>query len=118
MSNLANGRIIIKFNNSLLVQTIFPSSHSNFILSLYRVYELNNQPYNPTNDFLLKYFLFGTVKLVSNAIKRKFIHNGQGIVFDGEDSWIFRNDFARNVVIFGVDNSSLFHTDNQKIKLI
>ena len=55
---------------------------------------------------------------MSNAIKRKFIHNGQGIVFDGEDSWIFRNDFARNVVIFGVDNSSLFHTDNQNIKLI
>ena len=35
-----------------------------------------------------------------------------------ENSWIFRNGFARNVVIFGVDNSSLFHTDNQEIKLI
>ena len=53
---------------------------------------------------------------MSNAIECKFIHNGQSIVFDGEGSWIFRNDFARNVVIFGVGNSSLFHTDNQKIK--
>ena len=27
---------------------------------------------------------------------------------------VFGNDFARNVVIFGVDNSSSSHTDNQK----
>ena len=27
----------------------------------------------------------------------------------------FWNDYARNVVIYGVDNNSSSHTDNQKI---
>ena len=31
-----------------------------------------------------------------------------------QSSWRFGNYFARNVVIFGVDNSSSSHTDNQK----
>ena len=56
----------------------------------------------------------GTVRLVRNAIKSKFTYNVLGIVFDGEGSCSFGNDFARNVVIFGVDNSSSSHNDNQK----
>ena len=42
MSNLANGRVILKFNNYILVQKISSSLYSNFILNLYIVYELNN----------------------------------------------------------------------------
>ena len=41
------------------------------------------------------------------------MYRGYGIVFDGAGSWNFGNDFARNIVIFGVDNSSL-HADNYK----
>ena len=37
-----------------------------------------------------------------------------GIAFDGKGSWSFNNDFARNITIFGIDNSSLSHTDNLK----
>ena len=29
-------------------------------------------------------------------------------------SWSFENDVSRNIVIFGVDNSSKSHTDNQR----
>ena len=29
-------------------------------------------------------------------------------------SWSFENDISRNIVIFGVDNSSKSNTDNQK----
>ena len=42
MPNLANGRIILKFNNSVLVQKNSSSLYSNFILNLYIVYKLNN----------------------------------------------------------------------------
>ena len=34
--------------------------------------------------------------------------------FEGAVSWSFSNEFARNVVFFGVDNSSSSHTDNHK----
>ena len=46
-------------------------------------------------------------------MKSKFTYNDQQIAFE-EGSWSFGNDFATNVVIFGVDNSSSSHTDNRK----
>ena len=58
--------------------------------------------------------LFGKVKSVRNTIKSKFTYNGRGIAFDGESSWSFGYDFARNIVIFSVDNSSSSHNDNRK----
>ena len=61
---------------------------------------------------MLKNCLFGTVKLVRNTIKSKLTYNGWEIAFYG-GSWSFGNDVSRNVVIFGVDNSSS-STDNQK----
>ena len=88
--------------------------HSSLILNSYFTYKLNTWPSNPANNFTLKYCLFGTVKLVRNTIKSEFTYNGRRIAFDGEGSWSFRNDFARNVVIFGVDKGSLSHTDNGK----
>ena len=112
MSNLANGRVILKFNNSALVQKNSSTLYSNFTLNLYIIYELNKWPRNPTNTFLLKNCFFGTVRLVRNTIKSKFIYNGQGITFDGERKWSFCNYFARNDVIFDVDNTSSSHTDN------
>ena len=36
------------------------------------------------------------------------------MTFDGKDAWSFNDDFARNVIIFGDDNSSSCHTNNLK----
>ena len=41
MSNVANGRVILKFNNSVLVQKSSSSLYSNFILNLHIIYELS-----------------------------------------------------------------------------
>ena len=76
MSNLANGRVNLKFNNSVLVQKRVSSMYSNFILNLHIVYELNTRPRIPANNFTLKSCLFGKVKLVRSAIKSKFTYNG------------------------------------------
>ena len=40
------------------------------------------------------------------------------ISFDGACSWSFDNEFAKNVVILGVDNSSSSHKDSHKNNLI
>ena len=66
------------------------------------------QSFSAEND------LFGTVKLVINPIKSILTYNGRGIAFDGEGFWNFDNDSAKNVVIFGVDDSLSSHTDNWK----
>ena len=63
MSNLANGRVNLKFNNFVLVQKrFFFSVYSNFILNLYIVYELNPGHSYPANNFTLKSCFFDTVE--------------------------------------------------------
>ena len=46
------------------------------------------------------------------------MQRGYGITFDKAGSWSFDNDFGRNVIIFGVDNSSLSYSDNRKNKFL
>ena len=104
MSNLDIGKLILKFNNSVLVQKNFFSLYSNFITFFYHF----------TNNFTTKVFYFGTVKLTWNADKSKFTYNGQGKAFDGRAYWSFDNGTVRNVVIFGVDNSLSSHINNPK----
>ena len=66
---------------------------------------------------LIKLFIwYGQIRKKYN--KKINLLNGQGIAFDGEGSWSFSNNFARNVVIFGVDNCSPSNTDNQKLNFL
>ena len=53
-----------------------------------------------------------------NSVKEKYVYSGYGITFDSASSWSFDNETARNVIIFGIDNSSLFHAENRKNSLL
>ena len=87
--------------------------YSNTVNS-YIVCELNTGPRNPTNNFTLKKFFFGAVKLTRNLDKIKFTYNVWGIAFNGKGLWGFDNDTARNIIIFGVYYSLSPHIDNPK----
>ena len=52
--------------------------------------------------------------IVKNSVREKYAYSGYGIAFDGKGSWSFNDDFARNVIIFGVNNSLSSHTNNLK----
>ena len=43
-----------------------------------------------------------------------YVYSSYGTRFYNAGSWGFDNDTARNVIIFGVDNSLSFHADNHK----
>ena len=43
-----------------------------------------------------------------------YVCNRYRTTFNNAGSWSFDNDFARNVIIFGVDNSSSSHSENRK----
>ena len=49
---------------------------------------------------------------MKNSDEEKFVYSGYGILFDGKGSWSFGNDYAKNVVNFGVDNSSSSYTSS------
>ena len=56
--------------------------------------------------------MFGANNIVKNNDKNKYMYSTYGIAFDGKGAWSFGNYFARNVIIFGVDNGSWSYSDN------
>ena len=84
------------------------------IVNVYIVYELDAWPRNSTNNFKFKNRLFCTTNIVKNSDKEKYVYSGYGITFDTASSLSFNNGTARNVIIFGVDNSWSSHADNHK----
>ena len=66
-------------------------------------------------DFTLKDHLFGAVKLTKNPDPDKYSYSGYGIGFDSRSLFSVPNfDCGKNVVIFGVDNSSSVHMYEKK----
>ena len=102
-------KIGIQFNTLLVAEQKNYSSEN-----VYTVYDLDNWPNNPLRSFTLKNCLFGACNIGKNNDKEKYVYSGHGISFNGNGEWSFGNDFARNVIIFGVDHSSSSHTDNLK----
>ena len=65
--------------------------------------------------------MFGATNISKNCDKDKKGYSGYGIAFDWKVWWsfvFFGNNFLRNVVIFGVCNSSSSHSDNCKNKIL
>ena len=51
---------------------------------------------------------------MKNRDKEKYAYSGYGVKLDSASSWSFSNEFVRNVMIFGVDDSSSSCFDNRK----
>ena len=50
--------------------------------------------------------MFGLTNILKENDKKKYMYIGYGIAFDEKNKTSFGSDFARNVIIFVVDNSS------------
>ena len=94
------------------------------IVNTYIIYDLDDFPRNPTNSFKFRNCLIGATNVVKNSNsfrfkncligatnvvkksgKEKYVYSAYGTTFDSASSWSFGNDFARNVIIFGFDDS-------------
>ena len=69
---------------------------------------------NSANKLCIINSLFEVTNIVKRSDEEKYVYSGYEIAFDGKGSWSFNDDFARNVIIFGVDSSLSSHTDNLK----
>ena len=58
--------------------------------------------------------MFGAIKLTKHVDVDQYKYLGYGIGFDRKGSYSIGNEFGRNVIIFGVDMSSLAKIDNSK----
>ena len=102
----------IKFDKDPLA--VEQNNYLTKIVNVYIVYDLEAWPRSPTNNFKFNNCLFGATNIVKNYDEEKYVDGGYEITFDSTGSWSFNNDTARNVIIFGVDNSSSSHSDNRK----
>ena len=109
---LSGDKIGITFDKDPLA-----SEQNNYLskfVNVYIVYELEAWQRSSTGNFKFENCLFGATNVVKNSDKEKYEYGGYIIAFDSVSLWCFDNGFTRNVIIFGADNSSSFHSDNRK----
>ena len=109
-------KIGMQLNNTPSI--VEQNNYSIKTVNAYIFYDLDNQPKIPPRNFTFKNCLFDATNIGKDNDKSKYVYSGYGIVYDGLGSWSFGNDFARNVISFGVDNSSLSLTDNRKNNIL
>ena len=89
-------------------------SFNNDIINIYCVYKLDPISSSRDNTFTVQNALFGSMQITKNADTSKYKYKGYGICFDEGGTFGIGNiNNGRNVLIFGVHESSLVHTNNK-----
>ena len=87
---------------------------NNIIINIYCVYKLDPISSSRDDTFTVQNGLFGAMQITKNADISKYKYKGYGICFDEGDSFSKGNiSNGKNVLIFGVDESSLVHANNK-----
>ena len=84
------------------------------VINIYVVYKFD--PISLTRDttFTIQNALFAAMEITKNDDTSKYKYNGYGICFDeGRRFSIGNINNGRNVLIFGVDESSVVHSNNK-----
>ena len=71
ISNLANARVKLKFDNSVLVQISLSSLYSNFMFNLEIVCEWNTWAGNPAKNFTLKKLFIWYIQISKKCNKKE-----------------------------------------------
>ena len=100
---LSEHRIGTKFDKCF--SAVDQSNYLTKIVNFYIVYDLDAWRRNPTSNLEFKNCLFGATNIVKNIDKENNLYSGYEITFDCAGLWSFDNDFSRNVIMFGADNS-------------
>ena len=110
-----NGRMNVKFSGNYFVQNKFINPNASTILNIYIVYKLDAISSTRNTDCTIQNALFGAVKITKNASdSSKNKYEGYGIWFDEGGTFSKGNiNNGRNVLIFGVDESSFTHSTNK-----
>ena len=109
-----NGRMNVNFNGYYLAQNKAIHPNNNKVVSIYIVYELGLINNYRTSVYTTENALFGAIKITKNADTSKYKYKGYGICF--EEGGTFSEGSisnGRKVLIFGVHESFLFHSNNK-----
>ena len=99
-SHFQQNKVTIKSNNN--------------VINIYCIYKLDLISTSRDDTFSLQNALFGAMQITKNADTSKYKYKGYGICFDGDALFNVGNiNNGRNVVIFGVHEDSVIHSNNK-----
>ena len=109
-----DGRINVKLGGNYFVQTRVIIPNSDKIVNMYVVYMLDPIASTRNTDFTIQNALVGTMNVTINGDISKNKYEGYGLCFD-EGGTFSKGGInnGKNVLIFGVYESSLTHTNNK-----
>ena len=87
---------------------------NNIVINIYCVYKLDPISSSRDDTFTVQNALFEAMEIIKNADTSKYKYKGYDICFDEGGSFSKGNiSNGKNVLIFGVDESSLVHANNK-----
>ena len=110
-----NGRLSVKFDGCYFKQTILVKPNKNKVIKVYIVYKLHPISRFRSDTYTVQNALFGGLKITKNATDTsKHKYEGYGICFDEGGMFSMGNiNNGRNVLIFGVHENSVVHSNNK-----
>ena len=109
-----DGRMYVYLSGNYFTQNKVIIPNNNNLINMYYVYELQSVTASRDDTFTIKNALFGAMQITKNSDTSKYKYNGYGICFDEGDTFSKGNiNNRRNVLISGVDVSSLVHANNK-----
>ena len=88
--------------------------YNNVVTNIFCVYKLDPISSSRDSTFTVQNALFGSIQITKNADTSKYKYEGYGICFDEGGTFSISNiTNGRNVLIYGVHESSLTHVNNK-----
>ena len=109
-----DGRMYVYLSGNYFAQNKVIIPNNNNVINIYCIYEL--QPITASRDttFTVQNALFGAAEIAKNADTSKYKYKGYGVCFDEGGTFSKRNiTNGRKVIIFGVHESLLVHSNNK-----
>ena len=112
LKNDGRMHVYLSGNNFQQDKVIIPNNDN--VINIYCVYKIDPIASTRDDTFTIQNALFGAVEITKNADTSKYNCKGYGICFDKRGTFSKGNiNNGRNVLIFGVHESSLVHVNNK-----
>ena len=109
-----NDETYVHLRGSHFQQSNIIITNNSNVINIYIVYKLDRVSSTRDTTFTIQNALFGSMEITKDADTSKYKYKGYGICFDEGGSFSIGNiNNGRNVLIFGVDESYLIHSNNK-----
>ena len=109
-----DGRMHVYLSGNHFQQNKVIIPNNNNVINIYCVYQIEPISSSTDNIFTVQNALFGAMQIIKNADTDKYKNKGYGICFDEGGLFSTGNiNNGKNVIIFGVLENSVIHSNNK-----